>query len=859
MSSARAGKSSKMREATELLPSSSPPKQVPLPMDENLPEPCALCPVVQSISPSQGPVAGLVTVTISGQQLGSHRTLRAVTVGSVPCISFESIDPSHLTCQIPPGTGANLPVMVTVDTREGQHRGASLSLEARWSYLPPKVRSVSPNHAPRTGGSTITITGEGFGRSESYPIATIGGIPCQSTKWISDATVKCVVPSGAGVKLAVHVTVCGCGDASRSPQSSINAGAPDVAFSYDEDVMKSSGRSIIHGMDLHPNRANPVITNLKQLGTQYEIKFTNPVTGRPIHYGVPPELAAVLPKADLSKRYDSCAVVGPAGNLAGSGFGDQIDSTSAVFRINNAPTHRFQNDVGSKTTFQVINQFWTEMLMNSGEGPQDAKWWYEEATLVLWSHYSQESYVLLRQLFPVSGVVFMSRNLVSIGASISDRMRSRIQETMSASFGGVTEPSSTFYAALMAIQLCNEVRLYGVDTRSGKFHYYDDADQGDEERIHEGLEYLMYLVMQANGYISSIHDATGIASGGVKGEGAGAAVAPALECTVRPCILNCNGRGSSVNGTCHCEPIYAGSDCSISLMAAAAEELLEGLDINYKAGPVQMCKAAVNGTVIDLPEGITRGKLKEGDVYQVDRALYHALPDDDLNERFASCAVIGNSGMLMNDELGREIDAHDMVYRFNQAPTKGYELHVGARTTHESLNGFWTKAVLDERRGFRWNWRSRDTALVLFEMFEPAAFGWKTKTQIIEKDHWWRQSYVRLRKMYPDRKIISLNPHFVSWSYLQYRELRRRMQRKKLGRYPGEKPMSGIYAFLFLLQVCDELDMYGFQPWREDARDQARYHYFDNAEPRPGSHSFDLARYLYQLIALKYDHVRIVD
>jgi hypothetical protein len=95
---------------------------------------------------------------------------------------------------------------------------------------------------------------------------------------------------------------------------------------------------------------------------------------------------------------------------------------------------------------------------------------------------------------------------------------------------------------------------------------------------------MVNVSLQANGYISSIHDATGIASGGVKGEGVGAAVAPALECTVRPCILNCNGRGSSVNGTCHCEPIYAGSDCSISLMAAAAEELLEGLDINYKHG-----------------------------------------------------------------------------------------------------------------------------------------------------------------------------------------------------------------------------------------------------------------------------------
>lgn len=215
---------------------------------------------------------------------------------------------------------------------------------------------------------------------------------------------------------------------------------------------------------------------------------------------------------------------------------------------------------------------------------------------------------------------------------------------MSASFGSVTEPSSSFYAALMAIQVCNEVHLYGMDTRSGKFHYYDDADQGDEERIHEGLEYLMYLVMQANGYIAGIHD-----SAREGGDGPQANTPPAsMECTVRPCILNCNGRGSSMNGTCHCEPIYSGSDCSINLLAMAAEELLDGVDILYKGRPVQMCKAAANGTVIDLPDGITRGKLKEGDVYQVDRALYHALPDDDLGERFASCAVIGNSGMLLN-------------------------------------------------------------------------------------------------------------------------------------------------------------------------------------------------------------------
>ena len=47
--------------------------------------------------------------------------------------------------------------------------------------------------------------------------------------------------------------------------------------------------------------------------------------------------------------------------------------------------------------------------------------------------------------------------------------------------------------------------------------------------------------------------------------------------------------------------------------------------------------------------------------------------------------------------------------------------------------------VLDERRGFKWNWRQKDTEMVVFELFEPGAFGWKAKTQILEKDAWWRQ------------------------------------------------------------------------------------------------------------------------
>ena len=33
--------------------------------------------------------------------------------------------------------------------------------------------------------------------------------------------------------------------------------------------------------------------------------------------------------------------------------------------------------------------------------------------------------------------------------------------------------------------------------------------------------------------------------------------------------------------------------------------------------------------------------------------------------------MVGSSGIVLNYEAGKDIDAHDMVFRFNSAPTKG--------------------------------------------------------------------------------------------------------------------------------------------------------------------------------------------
>mmetsp|Transcript_39375 Transcript_39375/g.71672 ORF Transcript_39375/g.71672 Transcript_39375/m.71672 type:complete len:474 (-) Transcript_39375:167-1588(-) len=45
-----------------------------------------------------------------------------------------------------------------------------------------------------------------------------------------------------------------------------------------------------------------------------------------------------------------------------------------------------------------------------------------------------------------------------------------------------------------------------------------------------------------------------------------------------------------------------------------------------------------------------------------------------------SCAIISSSGAMLDHRYGAEIDAHDVVFRFNDAPTARFERYVGNRT-----------------------------------------------------------------------------------------------------------------------------------------------------------------------------------
>ncbi|MEE6470274.1 hypothetical protein FKM82_008911 [Ascaphus truei] len=91
-----------------------------------------------------------------------------------------------------------------------------------------------------------------------------------------------------------------------------------------------------------------------------------------------------FPQIPLSKLYpqgfSTCAVVSSAGAILNSSLGAEIDAHDAVLRFNSAPTHKYENDVGNKTTVRIIN---SQILTNPNHHFTDSSL-YKDVTLVAW-------------------------------------------------------------------------------------------------------------------------------------------------------------------------------------------------------------------------------------------------------------------------------------------------------------------------------------------------------------------------------------------------------------------------------------------------------------------------------------------
>ncbi|XP_076848752.1 beta-galactoside alpha-2,6-sialyltransferase 2b [Brachyhypopomus gauderio] len=166
---------------------------------------------------------------------------------------------------------------------------------------------------------------------------------------------------------------------------------------------------------------------------------------------------------------------------------------------------------------------------------------------------------------------------------------------------------------------------------------------------------------------------------------------------------------------------------------------------------------------------------------------------------FRTCAVVSSAGALLRSSLGKEIDSHDAVLRFNAAPTKGFEYHVGSKTTIRIIN---SQVLADPRHHFANSSLYNDCTLLAWD---PSSYSADLEKWYSKPDYDLFTAYAKRRKRSPSQPFYILHPAFIwrLWDVLQNNT------DEKIQANP---PSSGFIGIVVMLSLCEQVDVYEFIP-----------------------------------------------
>jgi alpha-N-acetyl-neuraminate alpha-2,8-sialyltransferase (sialyltransferase 8B) len=218
--------------------------------------------------------------------------------------------------------------------------------------------------------------------------------------------------------------------------------------------------------------------------------------------------------------------------------------------------------------------------------------------------------------------------------------------------------------------------------------------------------------------------------------------------------------------------------------------------------------------------------------FQLGDVLGETLPEEEsaATKTHRACALVGNSGTLLKSQFGEEIDGHDAVMRVNFAPVKNFKRDVGVKTTYDFSNRENARRLVEKG----WENSRPDSVALFFEGSSPT-----NRKRIFEP---------LVKKYGKSLKVQFLHPGFVNRAHDLWNVLKEIIEKEKKKQF-HDKPMSGWYAVNFMMQRCESLDLYGFEPYTSKAKATAPYHYFDQVQGVVSVHSFDFAVFAYQKFA----------
>ena len=158
-------------------------------------------PVIASVSPNFGSIAGGTVVVIRGS---SFQTGVKVTIDGIACASLTRVTSTELSCTTPAGTiGAKV---IGVRNPNGTSVvGVSPNVFNYTNGFPPSISVVDPNSGPTAGGTTLTIRGQNFVSGATVLIGGAVTVTCLNSTFVDATTLTCTTPSGYFGQRTVNV------------------------------------------------------------------------------------------------------------------------------------------------------------------------------------------------------------------------------------------------------------------------------------------------------------------------------------------------------------------------------------------------------------------------------------------------------------------------------------------------------------------------------------------------------------------------------------------------------------------------------------------------------------------------------
>jgi len=202
------------------------------------------------------------------------------------------------------------------------------------------------------------------------------------------------------------------------------------------------------------------------------------------------------------------------------------------------------------------------------------------------------------------------------------------------------------------------------------------------------------------------------------------------------------------------------------------------------------------------------------------------------NRKYSSCAVVGNSGILLTKEFGDLIDSHEAVIRLNNARIEPYKKNVGSKTSISFVNSNILHLCAGREDCFCHPY-GVNVSIVMY-MCQPAQF----------------LDYVVCSSSHKSPLIVT-DPRFdvLCARIVKYYSLKRFFDRpnKTLEQWYSahDGPMfhysSGMQAVMLALGVCDRVSLFGF-----GKSTSAKHHYHTNQKAELGLHDYEAEYDLYR-------------